>query len=40
MWSWFMVWDSFIEGVDKAFLKTVYTNDLVLTLDQLPKWTA
>jgi len=40
MWSWFMVWDSFIEGVDKAFLKSIYNNDLVLTLDKLPKWTA
>ena len=40
MWSWFMVWDSFIEGVDKAFLKSIYNNDLVLTLDKLPQWTA
>jgi hypothetical protein len=38
MWSWFMVWDSFITGVDKTYLKTVYTSNLVLTLDQLPKW--
>jgi hypothetical protein len=40
MWSWFMVWDSFIEKVDKTHLKNVYTSDLVLTLDKLPKWTA
>jgi hypothetical protein len=40
MWSWFMVWDSFIERVDKTFLKNVYANDLVLTLDKLPKWTS
>ena len=38
MWSWFMVWDSFIQKVDTTLLKTVYTSDLVLTLDKLPKW--
>jgi hypothetical protein len=39
MWSWFMVWDSFIEGVDKTLLKSVYNNDLTLTLDKLPNFT-
>ena len=39
MSSWFMAWDSFIQRVDKMFLKNVYTSDLVLTLDKLPKWT-
>jgi hypothetical protein len=38
LWSWFMVWDSYIEKVDKTFLKSLYTSDLVLTLDKLPKW--
>jgi Glycosyl hydrolase family 26 len=40
MWSWFMVWDSFIQRVDKTLLKNVYTSDLVLTLDKLPKFPA
>jgi hypothetical protein len=40
MWSWFMVWDSFIQKVAKTLLKNVYTSDLVLTLDKMPKWSA
>ena len=40
MWSWFMVWDSFLQKVDKTLLKNVYTSDLVLTLDKMPRWSA
>jgi hypothetical protein len=38
MWSWFMVWDSYITGVDKTYLTTVYNSNLVITLDKLPSW--
>jgi len=38
MWSWFMVWDSFIQKVDTTHLKNVYNSDLVTTLDELPNW--
>ena len=38
LWSWFMVWDSFIQGVDKTLLKSIYASDLTITLDKLPKW--
>ena len=38
MWSWFMVWYSHVSTVDPAYLKTVYESDLVITLDELPRW--
>ncbi|MEO6097654.1 MAG: glycosyl hydrolase, partial [Fibrobacteria bacterium] len=38
MWSWFMVWDSYIRNVDVTYLKTVYANENVLTLGQMPNW--
>lgn len=39
MWSWFMIWDSFVQKVDTTHLKNVYNSDLVITLDKLPNWT-
>jgi hypothetical protein len=37
MWSWFMEWHTdFIMKVDKEYLKHVYNNDLVVTLDEVP----
>jgi hypothetical protein len=36
MWSWFMEWHtSYIQGVDKTYLNTVYNHDLVITLDEV-----
>jgi hypothetical protein len=36
-WSWFMEWHtSYIQNLDKTYLKTVYTHDVVITLDELP----
>jgi hypothetical protein len=36
-WSWFMVWHtSFVLKADPAYLKYIYTNDLVVTLDKVP----
>jgi hypothetical protein len=36
MWSWFMEWHtSYIQGVDKTYLNTVYSHDLVITLDEV-----
>jgi hypothetical protein len=36
MWSWFMEWHtSYIQGVDKTYLNTVYNHDLVITLDKV-----
>jgi hypothetical protein len=36
-WSWFMEWHtSFIQKVDTTYLKYIYDNDLVVTLDKLP----
>ena len=40
MWSWFMVWDTFIQRVDKPYLKSIYDSELALTLDRMPKWSA
>ena len=39
MWSWFMIWDSFVQKVDSTHLKNVYNSDLVITLDKIPNWT-
>ena len=36
VWSWFMEWHTtYIQGVDKTYLKTVYTHDAVVTLDEV-----
>jgi hypothetical protein len=36
-WSWFMEWHtSFIKKVDTHYLKYIYNNDLVITLDKVP----
>lgn len=39
-WSWFAVWsgDKFIRAVDTDFLKSVYADPDVITLDELPDW--
>jgi len=37
MWSWWMEWHTtYLQDVDKNYLRTVYNHDLVLTLDELP----
>lgn len=37
MWLWWMEWHTnFITGVDKNYLKQVYNDDLVITLDEVP----
>jgi hypothetical protein len=37
MWSWWMEWHtSFLQGVDKAYLKYVYNHELIVTKDKLP----
>ena len=37
MWSWWMEWHtSWLEGVDKTYLKYVYNHDLVITRDEVP----
>lgn len=37
MWSWWMEWHTdFLTKVDKEYLKRVYTNDLVITKDEVP----
>ncbi len=37
IWSWFMVWHtSFITRIDKDYLKSVYDNNLIITLDKVP----
>jgi hypothetical protein len=36
-WSWWMLWHtSYVNNHDKAALKRIYNNDLVLTRDRLP----
>lgn len=37
MWSWWMEWHtSYLQGVDKTYLKYVYDHDLVITKDEVP----
>lgn len=37
MWSWWMEWHTdYLVGVDKTYLKYVYSHDLVVTLDEVP----
>lgn len=39
IWSWFMIWHTdHILGNDKTNLSEVYNSDLVITLDELPKF--
>lgn len=39
IWSWFMVWHTnYITDNNRENLKAVYNSDLVITLDELPKW--
>ena len=41
IWSWFMIWHTdYIKNNDEKNLKEVYNSDLVITLDELPKFTA
>ena len=41
IWSWFMIWHTdYIKNNDAKNLKEVYNSDLVITLDELPKFTA
>jgi hypothetical protein len=36
-WSWFMEWHtSFLQKMDPAYLRYIYNNDLVITLDKVP----
>jgi hypothetical protein len=36
-WSWFMVWHtSFIKKMDPKYLRYIYNNDYVITLDKVP----
>jgi hypothetical protein len=37
MWSWWMVWHTtWLTQINKTYLKSVYTSDLVITKDELP----
>jgi beta-mannanase len=37
MWSWWMEWHtSYLQNLDKVYLKFVYDHDLVITLDKIP----
>lgn len=37
MWSWWMEWHtSHLQKLDQAYLRMVYNNDLVVTLDEVP----
>ena len=39
VWSWFMVWHTnHITDNNKENLKEIYNSELVITLDELPKW--
>lgn len=37
IWSWWMEWHTnFLKGVDPIYLKQVYNNPLIITLDKMP----
>lgn len=37
IWSWWMQWHTtYLEDIDKEFLRKVYTHKLVITLDEVP----
>ncbi|MBC7388705.1 MAG: T9SS type A sorting domain-containing protein [Opitutaceae bacterium] len=37
MFSWWMIWHtSFLQNMDKAYLKSSFNHDVILTLDELP----
>ena len=38
VWSWFMIWHTdYVSGQNKKILSELYTSELVITLDELPK---
>ncbi len=37
LWSWWMEWHtSYLQKVDKEYMKSVYNYDLIITLDEVP----